>query len=327
MAEFSLEVLRAATQRLERRRTLHEEEYARRREEVYRRAPRVQVLDRLLRANVTRAAAAAFRSGGDTAGAISALRDQSAGLRREREELLRGLGYAPDALDGKPICPRCGDRGWRGMTMCECLKALCQEEQVKQRTSLMSFRGQSFEQFRSDLYPPRSRGEMTAVYQFCRLYARSFPGSQPRNLLFTGAPGLGKTFLSVCIAREVGERGYSVVYDSAIHIFDRMEAAKFDGDGEARQESVRYASCDLLILDDLGSELTVPSVQSSLYYLVNTRLLEDRHTIVSTNLSPEELSQRYSPQVCSRLTGDYQIFPFVGEDLRPKANPYVQNEF
>lgn len=313
---FSPEVLHAATERLELRRAQHEAEFVRRREEIYRRLPRTQELDRLLRANVTRAAVTALRSGGDTKAAIAAIQNQCWALRGERAELLTSLGYPADALDEKPICAKCHDRGWHGTSMCDCLRALCQEEQVKNRTSLMSFRGQSFAQFRLDCYPVRSRAEMNATYHFCRLYAQNFPMQNRKNLLFSGAPGLGKTFLSVCIAREVTEKGCSVVYDSAVRVFDRLDRAKFSGDEAALQEKERYTACDLLILDDLGSELTSPSVQSALYYLVNDRLLEERHTIISTNLSRDELEERYSAQVCSRLLGEYEWFFFSGEDLR-----------
>jgi DNA replication protein DnaC len=320
MAQYSPEIIHAATERLEQRRTQHEEEYARRRQEVYRRAPRVQAIDRQLRATVTRAAAAAFRSGGDAKAAIAALHDQHDALKRERGELLRSMGYGEDALNQQPLCPLCGDRGWRGATMCQCLKTLCQEEEVRQKTSLMNLRGQSFDDFRREYYPPQYRARMEIVFQFCLSYAQNFPDCDVRNLLFSGEPGLGKTFLSVCIAREVGSQGRSVVYDSAIHIFDRMEAAKFTADPEAKEEMARYLSCDLLVLDDLGSEMTVPSVQSALYHIVNTRLLEERHTIISTNLKLGELQHRYSPQVCSRLEGEYKIFTFAGEDIRKKVS-------
>lgn len=322
MTQYSPEIIAAATARLEERRARHEEEFARRREEIYRRSPQVRAIDRQLRATVTHAATTAFRKGTDTAAAIAALRDRHAALRQEREELLGGLGYPPDALKEQPLCPLCRDRGWRGAAMCGCLRALCEEEQVKKLTSVMNMKGQSFATFRKDYYPVQNQAKMEMVCRVCLAYAQNFPGFALRNLFFTGAPGLGKTFLSVCIAREVGAQGYSVVYDSAIHIFDRLEAAKFYGGPEAREEAARYLSCDLLVLDDLGSEMTVPSVQSALYHIVNTRLIDDRHTIISTNLTLEELGRRYSAQVHSRIMGDYKVFTFQGTDIRRKVNQF-----
>lgn len=322
MTQYSPDIIASATARLEDRRTRHEEEYARRRQEIYRRLPQVRAIDRQIRSTVTRAATTALRRGTDTAAAIAALHEQHTALRKEREELLLTIGCAPDALNEKPLCPLCGDRGWRGAVMCGCLRALCEEEQVKKLTSVMNMKGQAFSAFRKDYYPVQNQAKMEMVYQVCLSYAQNFPDFFLRNLFFTGAPGLGKTFLSVCIAREVGAQGHSVVYDSAIHIFDRLEAAKFSGDAEAKEESARYLSCDLLVLDDLGSEMTVPSVQSALYNIINTRLIDDRHTIISTNLSVGEVERRYSAQVYSRILGDYKVFTFQGTDIRQKVNQF-----
>lgn len=322
MPQYSPEIIAAATARLEERRTRHEEEYARRREDIYRRLPQVRAIDRQMRSTVTRAATTALRQGTDTAAAIAALRDQNTALRREREALLESIGYPPDALDSRPLCPQCYDRGWRGAVMCGCLKELCEEEQTRKLTSVMNMKGQAFSVFRKDYYPVQNQAKMEMIYQVCLSYAQNFPDFFLRNLFFTGAPGLGKTFLSVCIAREVGAQGHSVVYDSAIHIFDRLECAKFTGDAEAREEADRYLSCDLLVLDDLGSEMTVPSVQSALYNIINTRLLDDRHTIISTNLSLGELERRYSAQVYSRIVGEYKVFTFQGTDIRQKVNQF-----
>ena len=121
-----------------------------------------------------------------------------------------------------------------------------------------------------------------------------------QNLFLSGAPGLGKTFLSACIARSVSEQGRSVVYDTAGNIFAQFETRKFQRDAEGVQtaldETRRYLTCDLLILDDLGSELTTQFVQSALYELLNTRLVANRHTVISSNLTMEEAARRYSPR-------------------------------
>jgi DNA replication protein DnaC len=187
---------------------------------------------------------------------------------------------------------------------------------------------QSFETFRLDYYDrtvwpelKRSPRElMEGVLTACRNYADQFPAAPRKNLLLSGTTGLGKTFLSACIARVVAEKGYSVVYDTAANIFSRFEAKKFARDGEegrlADADARRYLSCDLLILDDLGSEFTTQFVQSALYEVVNTRLIEHRHTILSTNLGLAAIRQRYSPQVASRLEGEYQLLPFAGKDIR-----------
>ena len=161
---------------------------------------------------------------------------------------------------------------------------------------------------------------MKRIIQVCQGYAQRFPDYPLKNLLFSGGTGLGKTFLSGCIAREVSHRGYSVVYDTAISLFASFETRRFSRDAgegrQARDETRRYLGCDLLILDDLGSELTSPLAQTSLYEVVNSRLQSGRHTIISTNLSMEHIAQRYSPQITSRIGGLYRELTFYGEDLR-----------
>ena len=129
-----------------------------------------------------------------------------------------------------------------------------------------------------------------------------------------------ETFLSACIARTVADRGYSVVYESAGHLFTKMEKAKFDGDEDAREEIKKYSACDLLIIDDLGTEMPGQFVTSALYNLVNDRLLAGKPMIISTNLNSDDLGKRYSPQIASRLRGSFTRVAFLGEDIRVKRN-------
>ena len=150
---------------------------------------------------------------------------------------------------------------------------------------------------------------------FCKKYAYEFqPGA--RSLLFSGATGLGKTFLSACVARQVAENGHSVVYATAGKLFADFEAVKFE---RAEADSLRdYRDCDLLIVDDLGTEMTTEFVKAALYELVNTRLLEHRSTLISTNLNENDLEARYGGQIASRLLGSYRVIYFLGDDIRRK---------
>jgi DNA replication protein DnaC len=160
------------------------------------------------------------------------------------------------------------------------------------------------------------RQQMELVLDVCYAFADKFGKSRMENLFLTGAPGLGKTFLSAAIARVVSQKGYSVVYDSAVNVFGRFEADKFNRDDQAKEDVSRYLTCDLMILDDLGSEMNSPLVQTALYQLINTRLLSQRKTVISSNLSEGDLSKRYAPQIVSRLTGEYTPLYFYGEDIR-----------
>ena len=210
--------------------------------------------------------------------------------------------------------------------MCECLRELCRQEQKKELTFLSA--GQErFEQFRLDYYSDKPdprlgfspRSVMERTFQNCRRYAMGF-SMKAGNLLFSGNTGLGKTFLSACIARAVADQGFSVVYESAGHLFQTLEKARFEGNDDNRRAAARYSECDLLIVDDLGTELSGQFVTSALYTLINDRLMESKPTIISTNLSEDELSRRYNPQIASRLKGSYRRMAFVGEDIRLLKN-------
>ena len=319
---YSQSVLHAARKRLAEARAEREAENARNLAQAYERFPRLAEIDRLLSSTVAQAVAVSFRKGEDPADAVARLRDQNLALQRERAWLVSQLedGF----LDDSPICPVCGGTGYVGENMCECLRELCRQEQKKELTSLLGTGHARFEQFRLDVYPDEyieehgcsARKMMRLVLARCQRYAANFgPGAE--SMLFTGAPGLGKTFLSACIARAVADGGYSVVYETAIRLFAEFESAKFgDYNEENQSRTKKYFKCDLLIMDDLGSEMVTQFSQSVLYNVVNTRLMEGRPTIISTNLKKDDLPARYSPAICSRILGSYRLMQFLGNDLR-----------
>ena len=319
-------ILRRALQRFEEDKRQREERFQSRREGVFQRQPRLREIEGELRATMSRILSSALRRGTDPRAAVEALKKQNLGLQEERRLLLADLGLPEDCLEEKPACPLCGDTGWRGDgAMCRCLRAYCAREQQKELSRMLDLGNQSFETFSLEWYSEiedpalgvSPRENMDWIYRTCRRYAASF-SRESGNLLLPGEPGLGKTFLSAAIAREVSAEGFSVVYDTAAHIFERFEARKFGREmGEAVEADVeRILDCDLLILDDLGTEMTTPFVQSALYGIVNGRITDRRATILSTNLKLEELGRRYTPQIVSRLEGEYQVLPFFGEDIR-----------
>ena len=317
-------IMRRALQHFEEDRQAREDRFQERREAVFRRKPRLREIDGELRSTMSRIIAQALRQGTDPRPAVERLRRENLGLQTEKRALLAELGLADDALELQPVCTLCGDTGYRNGQVCRCLRQYYAQEQKKELSRMLDLGNQSFDTFSLDWYPDRmepgqrrsAREHMEErVYNSCAEYAHSF-GRRPGNLLLFGAPGLGKTHLSAAIAREVSEKGWSVVYDTAAHVFERFETQKFGREDGAESDVERVLNCDLLILDDLGTEMTTAFVQSALYQIINTRLMEKRSTIISTNLSPEKLSQRYSPQIASRIEGEYQILPFVGEDIR-----------
>lgn len=300
----------------------------RRTEEIYRRVPAVERIDRELRGTAARIVAAAFSEGGDPEKALEQLAAGNLALQRERAELLVGAGYPYDALDGEPECALCRDSGFLPEgEPCRCLMAYYTQEQNRRLSKLLDLGGQSFDTFSFDWYSSvawdgygRSPLEnMEMIREICGNYAHTF-GPRSGSLLFTGAPGLGKTFLSACIAREVSDHGFSVVYDTAAHIFQQFESGKFGRENpyeeDPDREINRYLNCDLLIMDDVGTEMLTSFVQSAFYRIINDRLISRKKTVLSTNLPVEELGQRYGEAVLSRIRGEYQILRFFGEDIR-----------
>lgn len=327
---YDAAIVQRASARLARRKEIRERRRWDLEQELYRRQPRLRELDRAIGGTMAELAGLAISGKPIQADGpeIADIRRRNLELQAQRAELLHTLGYEPDALDPTPACTQCGDSGWAGAEMCTCLKELCAQEQMKALTALLNLTDeQNFDRLRLDVYSDQPwegkrspRENMKRVVTVCEGFARRFPDYPLHNLLLSGGTGLGKTFLSGCIAREVSGHGYSVVYDTAISLFSTFEAKKFSRDlgqeRQARDDTRRYLNCDLLILDDLGSELTTPLAQSTLYEVVNSRLQGGKHTIISTNLSMEQIGARYTPQVVSRLAGAYQELTFYGDDIR-----------
>ena len=317
-------IMRRAMARWQQEKQRHADEIQQRKRQLYAREPRLWQIETELSATMSRLITGALSDGSDPLPAIRVLRDENMDLQRERAELLAANGYPMDYLEDKPLCDKCGDTGFIKGVLCECLGSYCAQEQIRELSKMLDLGTQSFETFEFNWYDGAisseigisSREQMEENFDACRDYANQF-GQRSDNLLLCGEPGLGKTFLSACIARVVSQSGYSVVYDTAGHIFSQLEAVKFNReDAEKNDDAMRYENCDLLIIDDLGTEMLTAFVQSALYQLVNGRLLQGKKTVISTNLNPEELGSRYGGALRSRLEGEYRILPFFGEDIR-----------
>ena len=321
-------MLARAKSALEVKRRHKDEEFENRLQRVYARAPYVRALDMELRRTMSELIGIAL--GSDNALGIEDIRLRNVELQEERRSEIVRAGFPEDYLDEKYMCPVCKDTGYIDLKMCDCLACLYKEEQRASLSSLFKLGDETFDSFDLSYYDDTPsydtglspRRSMEVVYETCVEYARKF-GEKSMNLFFNGAPGLGKTFLSACIARVVADNGYSVVYDMAASIFAKFEDARFlrtDNPEKIRDETKRYLECDLLIIDDLGTELTTAFTISTLYEIINTRLLTSRKTVVNSNLTLHELNRRYSEQIMSRLEGEYQVLTFYGDDIRKKRN-------
>ena len=322
---YSAEVVKRARARLAQAKEDRESDNRQHLAEAYAQVPRIREIDMELRRTMAQAAQAAFLQGSDGREMLEQVRIRNMDLQQERA-LLAATHFEVGYLDESPICDNCGGSGYLGTTMCECLRELCRQEQKKE-VSILSGSRDTFNQFNLDYYPDRidpkygasPRAIMERNFKVCRTYALTFTPNAG-NLLFVGGTGLGKTFLSACIARAVADRGYSVVYETAGHLFSKLEQAKFNPSEETKREAARFTDCDLLIIDDLGTEMPGQFVTAALYSLLNDRILAGKPMVISTNLNVEEIKRRYTPQIASRLQGSFQGLTFVGEDIRVLKN-------
>lgn len=322
---YDKKLLAEARRELERERASRSEAFEERRREVYAREPRIRAIDCTLSQTAAAVLKAALNTGGDPAAAIEGLRQQNLALQAERAGLLSRMGLPADYLTEKPMCEKCGDTGYAGSATCDCVKERYAKLLRKQLSTVLPIRDQNFSQFNMEYYSTRPdkrlglspRENMEYNLDECKAYAKNF-GAQSPNLLLYGSTGLGKTFLSSCIAEAVAARGFSVAYDTAINIVAAYETIKFGGGNgeEAAERAARYERADLLIIDDMGTEMGTAFTVSALYNLINNRLMARRPMIVNTNLPPEALSEKYSPAVASRLLGEFISLRFFGDDIR-----------
>ena len=247
-------------------------------------------------------------------------------LARERIRLLREHGYPEDYLELHYDCPDCRDTGYRDGKKCHCFKKreislLYDQSNIREILSRENFDTFSYEYFDDTKVDERSnktaREYMRQVVALCRSYVEHF-GEHKDNLLFTGKTGLGKTFLSNCIAKELLDQSYSVVYLPAVEMYEIFSKERFDYDSteEDRDRSRYLLDCDLLIIDDLGTELVNTFTTSQLFYCINERLNRRKGTIISTNLPVNEMRDEFTDRVMSRIVSQYTVIPLYGEDIR-----------
>lgn len=229
--------------------------------------------------------------------------------------LMAEAGITKDDLEPAFTCPKCCDRGIADGTICECKQTVLNQLVYEQLCDVSPARESSFENFELRYYGGRDRAAMGKVLESSQRYVREF-GRQSQNLLFTGAPGLGKTHLSLAIAEGVVQAGHLVMYVSAPHLMDQLELGKFQKDDAALEFREVIFGCDLLVIDDLGTELVTRYTQAEVYDLVNHRMNTGKPTIINTNLGLQEIERTYGSRVHSRLAGMYAVVQFRGRDIR-----------
>lgn len=256
-------------------------------------------------------------------------RSGEAALRRERligerREILRLAADGQARAGAEHVrCAACADELYIDGRPCRCLAEACAQEQTRLLGRSLNLAKMCFENF--DLYRYSGkivpeygispRANMEILLEKCEGYANAFC-ADGKSLFLNGGVGTGKTFLSACIAGRVSARGFWTVYETAIDLFALLEAQKFDREEADPRAQRAYLACDLLVIDDLGTEFLSSFVQTALYHVVNRRLCAGKNTIINSNLTLDDFHRRYAPQTVSRIRGEYETLFFFGADLR-----------
>ena len=248
---------------------------------------------------------------------IAALRRDNEALRRRRAQLLEAYGYPADYSELKYDCTVCSDTGYVGIKMCTCMRAELTKLGYESSGLGRLMEEQSFDTFSLTYYTGENRERMRYNLRSLKAFADSFGEEDSKSWLLFGATGLGKTHLSTSVAKTVLDRGYDVVYETAQNFFSDFETERFHTYGQDAPTSTdRYFSCDLLILDDLGTEMSNQFTVSCLYNILNTRINQKKATIINTNLTQDELRRKYADRITSRLFGEFRPLAFAGTDIR-----------
>lgn len=318
---YSPEIYQAATLLLERRRDEAEHISERRRTEIYDAIPEIRETDGKLSMELSDISAALLRKGADTASVIDEIRAQCSRMNARRAELLKKNGYPENYLEPPYSCSKCSDTGRVDGVLCDCYKEVCRKLAAEELDKSSGAAACSFDNFSLNFYEDSGaqgaanpRVMMTGIYNSCRNYAENFSGNSP-SILMIGKTGLGKTHLSLAIAKTVVEHGFGVVYVPAQRLCSNLEHEHFSRDGGDGTYK-KYSECDLLIIDDLGAEFPTQFTAAAIGNLINDRLCRKMPTIISTNLGANELKTKYSERTASRLLGEYKAIMFIGKDIR-----------
>jgi DNA replication protein DnaC len=240
-------------------------------------------------------------------------------LQAERRQILKSWGYPPDYTDVHYECPKCQDTGIDGLKMCSCMRFALTMAGFESSGLGRLFEFQNFDTFSLRFYnsDPKVYEHMSKILTICYQYAETFDKKTRENVLLMGKTGLGKTHLSTAMAGVIIERGFEVVYESAQNLFDDYSAERFGRTVSGRTaDTARYGQCDLLIIDDLGTESSNSFTVGCLYNLINSRIMEGKPMLINTNLGTDELKSRYGDRIFSRLFGEFNVYQFLGTDIR-----------
>ena len=289
----------------------------RKRQELWTKIDGLYAVDRELSLTGMRIMDAAM-SGGNVAEKVEEIKRSNEKLLWERTVLLRAYGYPDDYTDVQYECVLCGDTGYVDGHMCGCMKRALTLAGYESSGIVELMKVQTFDNFSLDYYKQSVKNfeAMKKSYDMVRSFAEDFDADTYNNFLFVGGTGLGKTHLSTAVAKAVIDKCFDVLYVTASKMVSEFEQKRFGGADKDLIDTSRYYSCDLLIIDDLGSEMSTQFSVSALYEIINARIISRRSTIISTNLGNEDITKRYWDRITSRIFGEYQLVIFSGTDVR-----------
>ncbi len=286
-----------------------DKEYAAKIAELYAAVPELKNIESELSSLGARAMKAAMTG---ECSEIKEIQQASTILETKKAEILKSAKIKAPC----PACKECGDTGYNGTQLCRCVKALAKELVFSDLSAKTPIANQSFKTFDLSYYEGTAHKTMSSIYSFAKEYAESFNRNSD-NLLFLGGVGLGKTHISLSIINTVIEKGYGVIYDSAQNLFNQIEKEHFSYSGSSEKIDA-ILTCDLLVIDDLGTEFSTSFTVSQFYNIVNTRINNGLPTIINSNLGLADIEKSYTARVLSRIMGNYIIKKFEGSDIRIK---------
>ncbi len=316
---YGAKIYQAACQELEIRRRQAEETAQDNLERFFEKCPRAREIRREMGRNGANAAIAVL-SGGNVREQLTQMKEQGLALKEEYDRLLAEHHVTQSDVTPQYQCSRCKDTGFVDGRMCQCLKNL-QRQMAFQRLSMDApLENSTFEEFSLEYYREDEKAyrQMEKVLAACKRYADNFRADSP-SFLFWGGTGLGKTHLSLAIAGKAIEKGFGVVYGSAQSFAVALERERFLREQDMAEDAdvqSQLTDCDLLILDDLGTEASSNYVKSAFYDIINSRMMKNKPTLISTNLTMKDLEKRYTPRFTSRIAGYYSKVQFLGNDVR-----------
>lgn len=305
-------------------RTYENRKLMKRREEIKNKYPEILELDTTIQKLCLNLSMAALRGITDQ-NELNNIKEEITDLRAKKYEMLVSHGYNPDYLNLHYNCPKCKDTGFIGIDKCSCFKSKLIKLYYKDSDLEEAVKTNNFKNFNINLYSnhklnderytPRKNIEDILEY-INGEYLPNFKNSNT-NLLFYGNSGTGKTFLSWCIAKELLDKGFLVVYKTSDDLLRALKDIKFNNDTDLENLLI---NCDLLIIDDLGSEQITDFSSTELFTLINKKILKNKKMLISTNLSLPLISKRYSERISSRIIGEFKLFKFFAEDIRIQLN-------